>query len=392
MDSQKNRTEGVRLLSGIPALGLILTVFVSNMIARSILSPLLLQVEEDFAVSHGPASQLFLLIAVGYSISMLLSGFVSSKTTHRGAIFLSAVLISAGLSIMSVSPTIDLMRVGVLLMGVGSGLYPPSSIAAITTYFDHRDWQKALSIHELGPHVAMVIAPLYANLVLRYFAWRSAVGLLAVIILAVGTLFLYKIDAGKPKGTAPTFKALLPLLKEPNVWILMLFFGLALGSLQGIYLLTPTFLVTEAGFSLEKANNIFGISRFLPIVSLLTAGLLMDRFGLRKILLTTLAGSGLTILLMSLARGPLLIAIVFLQPSIVALFFPAGLAALAQVGPPETRNVTVSMVLPVSVLLGTGLIPAFLGYMGDVLSFSTGFLITGCFTVLFSFLAFLLRT
>ncbi|MFO7848919.1 MAG: MFS transporter, partial [Spirochaetia bacterium] len=65
---------------------------------------------------------------------------------------------------------------------------------------------------------------------------------------------------------------------------------------------------------------------------------------------------------------------------------------LAQVGPPETRNVTISMVLPVSVLVGIGLIPAFLGHMGDVLSFSAGFLIVGGFIVLASFLSFLLRS
>ncbi|MFW5715391.1 MAG: MFS transporter [bacterium] len=387
MDNKNEQAGGVRLIPGMPVLGLMLTVFVVNMTSRSILSPLLLRVEHDFAVSHGPAAQLFLFIGIGYSVAMLFSGFVSSQSTHRGAIFISAVVMAAGLLFMSLAPTMLMMRAGVLLMGAGSGLYPPSSIATITGHFDRRDWQKALSIHEIGPHLAMVLAPLYANFILRFAGWRAAVGLLSGIILVAGSIFFFSIDAGKMKGEAPTLNALLPLFREPNFWILMLFFGLALGSIQGIYLLVPTFLVTEAGFSLEGANSIFSISRFLPIVALLTAGLLMDRLGLRRTLLLTLAGAGLSIVLMGLLRGSLLVAAVFLQPTIGALFFPAGLAALANVGPPQSRNVAVSMVLPVSALLGTGLIPAFLGYMGDVLTFSAGFLIVGAAITLASLLA-----
>lgn len=392
MDDKNEQAGGARLLPGIPVLVLMLTVFVVNMTSRSILSPLLLRVEHDFAVSHGPAAQLFLFIGIGYSLAMLFSGFISSRTTHRGAIFVSAAVMSAGLLIMSLAPTMRMMRAGVLLMGAGSGLYPPSSIATITSYFDRRDWQKALSIHEVGPHLAMVLAPLYANVVLHYADWRTAVGLLSGIILVAGSIFFFRIDAGKMKGEAPTLSTLLPLFREPNFWILMLFFGLALGSIQGIYLLVPTFLVTEAGFSLEGANSIFGISRFLPIVALLTAGLLMDRLGRRRTILLTLAGAGLTIVLMGLIRGPLLVAVVFLQPTIGALYFPAGLAALANVGPPQSRNVAVSMILPVSALLGTGLIPAFLGYMGDVLTFSAGFLLVGGVIILASFFSLLLRS
>lgn len=392
MDEEKWQARGVRLRAGLPALALMLTVFVSNMTSRSILSPLLLRVEEDFSVSHGPAAQLFLYMGIGYSISVLFSGFVSSKTTHRGAILVCAVVMSAGLLLMSLAPTMDVMRAGVLLMGAGSGLYPPSSIATITNLFDQRDWQKALSIHEIGPHIAMLLAPLYANIMLNYTDWRGTVGLLAVVILITGALFFIKIKAGTMKGEAPTFSNLLPLFREPNFWILMLFFGLALGSIQGIYMLVPTFLVTEAGFTLERANSIFGVSRFLPIAALLTAGLLMDRMGLRRTLMITLAGAGLTILLMGFLRGPLLVVVVFLQPTIGALYFPAGLSALAKVGPPQSRNVSVSMVLPVSALIGTGLIPAFLGYMGDVLSFSAGFLIVGGVMILASFFSFLMRS
>lgn len=389
---QREPEGGLRFKAGIPVILLIIMVLITNIISRSILSPLLIQVETSFGISHGPAAQLFLYISAGYSITMLLSGFVSSRLTHRGAIVLCSMVMSAGLAVMAASPSIEIMRMGVFIMGSGSGLYPPSGIATITALIHRRDWQKALSLHEIGPHFGMVLAPLYANFMLTGSTWRGTLGVLSGIVLIVGLLFFLRIKAGNFKGEAPTFKALLPLFREPNFWILMLFFGIGLASIQGIYLLVPTFLVSEAGFSLQAANRVFGISRFLPIVALLTAGLVMDRIGVRRTVMATVCGAGLAILLMGILKGPLLVAAVFLQPTIGALYFPAGLAALATVGPARSRNVAVSMVLPVSVLIGTGLIPAFLGYMGDAVSFTTGFLIVGGLMMLLSFLALFLRT
>ncbi len=391
MDEQNGQAPGVRFSRGIHVVLLIVFVVITNILSRSILSPLLLRVESSFSVSHGPAAQLFLFISLGYSIALLFSGFISSKITHRGSILLSSSTMATALALMSVAPSMDIMRVGVLLMGAGSGLYPPAGIATITGFIDKRDWQKALSLHEVGPHLGMLLAPLYANIMLNYTGWRGTVGVMAGIMLAVGFLFFFRIKAGNFKGQAPTLKALVPLFKETNFWILILFFGLGLASIQGIYLLTPTFLVSEAGFLLEDANRIFSISRVLPIVALLTAGLLMDRIGIRRTVMITLFGSGLTILLMGLLHGPVLVLIVFLQPTIGALYFPAGLTALANVGPPESRNVAVSMVLPVAAVLGTGIIPSFLGFMGDVVSFSVGFMCVGIFLMAASLLSFILK-
>src|SRR6056297_385216 len=208
---QSDLEGGLRFKAGIPIILLIIMVLITNIISRSILSPLLIQVEKSFGIRHGPAAQLFLYISVGYSIAMLLSGFVSSKLTHRGSILLCSMVMSVGLAVMAVSPSMEVMRVGVFIMGSGSGLYPPSGIATITALIHERDWQKALSLHEIGPHFGMVLAPLYANFMLTSSSWRGTLGLLSGIVLAVGLLFFLLIRAGNFKGEAPTFKALRPL-------------------------------------------------------------------------------------------------------------------------------------------------------------------------------------
>ena len=68
---------------------------------------------------------------------------------------------------------------------------------------------------------------------------------------------------------------------------------------------------------------------------------------------------------------------VFLQPIVAVCFFPPGFAALSAIGPASTRNVAVSMTMPVAFLVGGGAIPMGIGLMGDVGSFALGVSCTG---------------
>ena len=181
------------------------------------------------------------------------------------------------------------------------------------------------------------------------------------------------------------------LLKVPSFWIMMLFFGLALSSIQGVYLLIPTFMVTEGGFTRQQANTIFGISRFLPIVSLLTAGFVLDRFGIKRTIFAVMFGSGVTSALLGMFRGPWLAFMIFIQPAVGALFFPAGTSAVSLISPPRTRNVAFSLLLPFASFLGSGGIPAFIGYMGDHVSFSSGLLAVGIGTSMCAMLTWFLK-
>ena len=75
---------------------------------------------------------------------------------------------------------------------------------------------------------------------------------------------------------------------------------------------------------------------------------------------------------LSLAPNRFLAPFLFLQPMAAVCFFPPAFAALARVGPPATRNVSVSFTVPAGFLLGAGFAPITIGVMGDDWSFSAG--------------------
>jgi len=59
--------------------------------------------EKDLGMSHGEAGSLFLLISLGYFITLLGSGFFSSRLLHRKTIILSATAVGIALLGIAVS-------------------------------------------------------------------------------------------------------------------------------------------------------------------------------------------------------------------------------------------------------------------------------------------------
>ena len=370
---------------------LIVGLFFFNVFGRSIFSPILLDIEREFGISHTVSSRFFLMITLGYAVSIVCSGFISSRIMHRRTIALSSMLIGCSMIIIGFAPVLPLVHGGLLLMGAGAGLYPPSGLTVITDMIERKDWQKALAVHELGPHVAMMAVPLYAAAVLTLSTWRMVMVSSGILACITALVFLLRVKVGNTPGEPPTLSNMGILFKIPSFWIMMLLFGLALSSIQGIYLLIPTFMVTEGGFTQQQAHTIFGISRFLPIAALLTAGFVLDRFGVKRTIFSVIFIAGITIALLGILQGPWLALMIFLQPAVGALFFPAGVSAVSLIGPPRTRNVAFSMLLPFASFLGTGGIPAFIGYMGDHVSFAAGFLVVGIVTSLCAVLTCMLN-
>ena len=102
---------------------LILTsIFFINFISRIILSPLMPKIEVELGIAHAAAGSFFLLISIGYFITLLSSGFFSSRLTHRKTIILSAAVLGITLLGTSFSSGLWGIRIGMLIIGMAAGL------------------------------------------------------------------------------------------------------------------------------------------------------------------------------------------------------------------------------------------------------------------------------
>ncbi len=366
-------------------------IFLLNFMSRITFAPLMPTVEADLGIAHAQAGSFFFIISVGYFISLLGSGFISSKISHRATIVTSAVVVGLALIGVSLSMGIWQVRISLLFLGLAAGIYLPSGIATLTALVRPEHWGKAVAVHELAPNVSFVIAPLVAEALMEWVSWRGVLACLGGVSILLGLTFAKAGKGGRFYGEAPNMASLKNLFVLPAFWIMVVLFSLGISSTLGVYTMLPLYLVTQHGIERSWANTLVALSRVSGIFMALVAGFINDRLGPRKTLSGVFLITGFLTMLLGIVKGNWIPAIVFLQPIIAVCFFPPGFAALSSLGPPSARNVAVSLTVPAAFVIGGGMVPAWIGLAGDVASFGLGIATVGGLIFMGAFLAFILK-
>ena len=370
---------------------LIASIFLLNFTARIIAAPLLPTIENDLGFSHGDAGSLFLFLSMGYFISLLGSGYISSRITHKKTIAISAIAVGTALSFISFTNGLFAMRCCVFVLGISAGIYLPSGITTVTSLVNPKHWGKAVAIHELAPNLSFILTPLLAEMLLYWFMWRNILFFIGVVSVIMGIVFSQLGKGGNFLGEAPNFSSIKKIFQIPAFWILIVLFSLAITSTLGIYNMLPLYLVTEHGMSLDWANSLVGTSRISTLGMAFLGGWATDRFGPKSVMIGVFFVTGILTLLIGMISTHWIAAIIFLQPVLAVCFYPAGFAALSTISTPENRNMAISLTIPVAFVLGGGVVPAVIGAMADNGYFSLGISLSGALIIAGFFLIFFLK-
>ena len=369
--SQKNI---YRILTPILFLaGILFFTFLS----RVVFSPLLVLIEEELHLSHAKSGSLFLLISIGFAPVMLSSGFVSQRLTHRGTILLSSITCGLAVLIIAFSRSLLGVQIGMVVLGMGSGLYFPSAMATMTRLVDPEHWGKAIALHEAGPTMGYVLAPIIAELGLSFTSWRGVLVIVGVAGLMMAAIFARFGQGGRFAGEPPRLDNVGRIFYQPSFWVIAIMMSLACGASVGVYSILPVYLISERGLDQGSVNTLVGLSRISGLVAVFLAGWLADHFGARRVMGGIYAATAILTGLLGFGQKIILVIVVFLQPAVVVAFFPVALLGLANVGPPRTRNVAVSLMIPFVYLFGAGLVPAGMGVAGEYYGFAIGFFLMG---------------
>ena len=382
MTENTPRDPARHLRSAVPSILLLALVLFFNLTARTIFSPLLPGIEEDLHLSHAQAGAFFLLISLGYSASMLVSGLLSSRLGHRGTILLSTFATSIVLMVLAVTPSLAGIRVALLLLGMSIGLYFPSGVAAATGLVRPEHYGRALALHELGPNASFMLAPAIAELLLRVTGWRGVIASVGGGGLAIGVLFAAFGRGGRFRGAPPSFVNIRSVLVQPAFWVITSLSAMAAATALGVYSMLPVYLTVEKGLPRTLANTLIGSSRVSGLIMVFLVGFLVDRLGPRRLMAWIGAVVGVLTLLLGIVPRGWLPLVVIVQPMLVGSFFPAAMSALTRLSPPEVQNVGVSLMVPLVFLFGGGLFPAFLGILGERAGFGAGFVLLGALFLL----------
>ncbi len=346
-------------------------------------------IEKDLGVTHAQAGSLFMVLSIGFLTAQLSSGFLTSRILHRGSIITSAIAMGFFLILFSFLSSLNQIRLVMVLLGMAAGLHLPSAVATITAMIDRQDWGKALGVHQTAPSIALVMGPLLV--VALPLSWRTLLLLIGILSIAGGISFFIFNGSGRFPGQQPRPANVKALLSLKSFWIMVALFSMGIASSAGLYTMIPLYLASEKGFDPDTANFLLGLSRVSGLFIVIVAGWVVDRIGEKKTLSGVLFFSGLGTILLGLASSKWIVPALFLQPLIASGFFPPGFAALSRIVSPSFRSLATSLVVSIGFLFGGGMVPMFLGLMGEKGNFGLGIVLLGAFTGLIPVLSLFLR-
>jgi NNP family nitrate/nitrite transporter-like MFS transporter len=377
-DQKQNTAPGDEsFLPQLSPLLFLASIFLLNFTSRIIFAPLMPTIEKDISITHSQAGGLFFVISCGYFPSVLGSGFISSKLTHRKTIILSAITLGIALVLVSLSIGMWSTAIVLLLVGMAAGFYLPSGIATLTSLIHSKHWGKAIAIHELAPNLGFVLAPIVAEILLNLFSWRGISALFGIISMAMGAGFTRFGRGGEFPGEVPGSGSFRALFSQPAFWIMTILFGLGIAGSFGIFTMLPLYLVSERSLERSWANTLIALSRISCIGMSFLAGWATDRLGPKNTLVWVFFLTGLATVLLGVLPYPWAVIPLFAQPMFAACFFPAGFAALSYIGTAKIRSLVVSLAVPLGFVFGGGAIPIGIGLMADMGAFGLGVSMVG---------------
>jgi MFS transporter, NNP family, nitrate/nitrite transporter len=359
-----------------------------NFISRTILSPALPLIEDEFGVTHARATSIFLFVGLGYGLSVFFSGFYARILGPRKTVCTSLLALGVALLAMSQVRTFDLFYVVGFVLGLATGMYLPAVIPLLTESYDQAHWGKVIAIHDSASSLGLFATPFIAIFALLFLPWRGMFILIATAYFLCAGIFWCVSEEAKVGAKTTYFHG--HLLKRGDFWLFGITWIFMAGATMGLYFVVPLYLSKELSLGVEHANTIFGISRIGGALVGILAGFLVDRFRAKSIIFFLVLITGIFTALVAVNDLRWIKIFLFLQATTVAGFFPISLVSISRMFENEERGQAVGFIVTLGVI-GMAAIPYLLGLSGDLVSFRLGFLLLGIATALSSGLLYFVK-
>jgi predicted MFS family arabinose efflux permease len=349
-------------------------------VARFLLPPLLPRITDSLGLSPGGIGLALTAFGLVYAVVQYPSGTYSDALSRATLLLPGLVVLLAGVAVIALSVTAWVFVAGVVVLGVGKGLYASPSRALVSDLFDARRG-RALGVYSAGTDVGALAASGLAVATLAVgVGWRVAFVPVLVALALVTVLFVVwnrePYDLARvtlaPRETVGRIAATREQRELVAVFSLFYF---VVGGLTNFF---PTLLV-EAGFSEAAAGASFALLFAVGLVAKPGAGELSDRFSRLVVGSVALAGAagGLAVVLLApslpvVALGTVLVAAGYKTQ------FPIADAVVMEAAPEGSVGADIGAARAVF-LAASALGPGVVGIVAELATFEAAFwLLVAC--------------
>ncbi|MBW3558948.1 MAG: MFS transporter [Proteobacteria bacterium] len=366
------------------ALGLLVVVYVSNFIDRTIVGIVAQPMKEELGLADW---QLGLLSGLAFALFYTVLGLpIARLAERRSRVSIIAIalavwsLMTAVCGLAQTFTQLLLARVGV---GVGEAGCSPAAQSLIADYYPPESRATALSIYSLGIPIGSLFGAVAGGWIAQELGWRAAFMLLGLPGLALALLVKLTLkepvrggyDLRAPVGEAPSFGAVMRTLFSKPAFIHVALGG-AMASFAGygIGAFTIPFLLRGFDISLVQASSAYGLVGGLSAaLGTGLGGWLADRTSKRSkrshVLIPAvglIASAPLYVL--TFAQTALLpMALLIIVPAVIHYFYLGPTWGLtSNMVESRMRATATAILLLIINLIGLGLGPTVVGGLSDL--------------------------
>jgi MFS family permease len=330
------------------------------------------------------------------AISNLPGGMVVDMVGKKGYLMATSLFwVGFPYALMSLTHSYWMLLLCVTLVGIGNNLWHPAAITTLAYRYPERKGL-VISFHGMGGNVADGLAPLVVGALLAWFSWRTVVVINVVPGLVMAAMILVMLGAftmssssdhvnaaGKSRGIRNYLKDFGSLLH--NRALMLVSVGSAFRTMTQTGLLTflPVYLAYELDYSPFIVGACLSAMQVAGFVASPIGGHLSDKWGRKRIVMSSMVLSCVMIVFMALA-GKSVLFVVFI--ALVGFFLyamrPVLQAWAVEATPRDLAGSGVGLQFGIQ-HIGAAAAPAIFGMIADASDIYTAFYFLAA-TILFA--------
>ena len=205
------------------------------------------------------------------------SGRIADEVSRTLVLVTCIVIVIIGVSILSLSPSYTIFLIGLVVFGLGRGMYSPASRALLSDIYRRRRGS-AFGINMMGSEFAGILGAGIAIVIVAIATWRAAFLPIAIILLPLLLVF-YVLSREPTRITSIDFGVKDTggrIFGDSSLRWILIVYCLYVLSASGVSTFLPLFLIEVHGVSFAFASSAFALLYVMGIIAKPVSGYLSD--------------------------------------------------------------------------------------------------------------------